>query len=125
MKAQQQFDVQHLTQPAGDNAWEIYQKMLHLDPNNQRAQEGLQHIVQRIDSMARDKKQNGHLLASIAITEEGLRVLPNHWGLLALKEEVNRQIEDQRVAKQLEEQAVPTDDKEESPEPKTKKEPPS
>ena len=124
MKAQQQFDVQHLTQPAGDNAWETYQKMLQLDPNNQRAQEGLQHIVQRIDSMARDKQQNGDLLASMAIIEEGLLVLPNHWGLLALKEEINRQIEDQRAAKQVEEQAVPTDDKEASPEPKTKKEPP-
>jgi hypothetical protein len=78
MKAQQQFDVQHLTQPAGDNAWETYQKMQQLDPNNQRAQEGLQHIVQRIDSMARDKQQNGDLLASMAIIEEGLLVLPNH-----------------------------------------------
>ena len=98
--------------------------MLQLDPNNQRAQEGLQHIVQRIDSMARDKQQNGDLLASMAIIEEGLLVLSNHWGLLALKEEINRQIEDQRAAKQVEEQAVPTDDKEASPEHKTKKEPP-
>ena len=103
MKAQQQFVVQHLTQPAGDNAWEIYQKVLQLDSNNQRALEGLQRIAQRIESMAQDRQQNGDLLTSMAIIEEGLRVMPDHWGLLALKEEINRQLEAQRAAQQVEE----------------------
>jgi hypothetical protein len=121
MKAQQQFDGQHLTQPAGDNAWETHQKVLQLDPTNQRARESLQLIVQRIESMARDKQQNGDLLTSMAIIEEGLRVMPDHSGLLVLKEEINRQLEARRAAKQVEEQAVPTDDKEAAPEPETKK----
>jgi tetratricopeptide (TPR) repeat protein len=121
MKAQQQFDVQHLTQPAGDNTWETYQKVLHLDPTNQPAREGLQRIAQRIESMARDKQQNGDLLTSMAIIEEGLRVMPDHSGLLVLKEEINRQLEAQRAAQQVEEQPAPTDDEEEPPEPKKKK----
>ena len=121
MKAQQQFDVQHLTQPAGDNAWEIYQKVLQLDPNNQRAQEGLQRIAQRIESMAQDRQKNGDLLTSMAIIEEGLRVMPDHSGLLVLKEKINRQLEAQRAAQQVEEQPAPTDDKEATPEPKKKK----
>jgi tetratricopeptide (TPR) repeat protein len=119
--AQQQFDAQHLTQPAGDNAWETYQKVLQLDPTNQRAREGLQRIVQRIEFTARGKQQNGDLLKSLAIIEEGLRVMPNHSGLSALKEEVNREIEAQRAATQAEEQPAPTTDKEEPPEPKKKK----
>ena len=121
MKAQQQFDVKHLTQPAGDNAWEIYQKVLQLDPNNQRAQEGLQRIAQRIESMAQDRQKNGDLLTSMAIIEEGLRVMPDHSGLLALKEEINQHLEAQRAAQQVEEQPAPTDDKEATPEPKKKK----
>jgi hypothetical protein len=121
MKAQQQFDGQHLTQPAGDNAWETHQKVLQLDPTNQRARESLQLIVQRIESMARDKQQNGDLLTSMAIIEEGLRVMPDHSGLLVLKEEINRQLEAQRSAQQVEEQPAPTDDEEEPPKPKTKK----
>ncbi len=122
MKAQQQFDVQHFTQPAGDNAWETYQQVLQLDSINQRAQEGQQRIVERIESMARDKQQNGDLLTSMAIIEEGLRVMPDHTGLLGLKDEINRQLEAQRAAQQVEEQPVPTDVEEEKPpEPKKKK----
>jgi type II secretory pathway predicted ATPase ExeA len=122
MKAQQQFDVQHLTQPAGNNAWETYQQVLQLDPINQRAQQGQQRIVERIESTARDKQQNGDLLTSMAIIEEGLRVMPYHSGLLGLKDEINRQLEAQRAAQQVEEPPVPTDDEEKKPpEPKKKK----
>ena len=95
--------------------------MLQLDPINQPAQEGQQRIVERIESTARDKQQNGDLLTSMAIIEEGLRVMPNHSGLLVLKEEINRQLEAQRAAQQVEEQPAPTDDEEEKPEPKKKK----
>ena len=63
----------------------------------------------------------GDLLTSLVIIEEGLRVMPDHSGLLALKEEINRQLEAQRAAQQVKEQPVPTDDKEEPPEPKKKK----
>jgi tetratricopeptide (TPR) repeat protein len=121
MKAHQQFDAQHLTQPAGDNAWESYQKVLQLDPINQPAQEGQQRIVEQIASMARDKQQSGDLLTSMAIIEEGLRVMPDHSGLLGLKDEINRQLEAQRAAQQIEEPPVKTDDEEEKPEPEKKK----
>jgi tetratricopeptide (TPR) repeat protein len=121
IKAQQQFEVQRLTQPVGDNAWETYQKVLQLDPSNQRAREGFQIIARRLESMARGKQQEGDLPASLAIVEDGLRVWPNHSGLLALKEEINRQIEGQGAVKQVEEQPPPTGDTEAAPEPKTKK----
>jgi len=121
IKAQQQFKVQRLTQPVGNNAWETYQKVLQLDPSNQRAREGFQIIARRLESMARGKQQERDLPASLAIVEDGLRVRPNHSGLLALKEEINRQIEGQHAAKQVEEQPAPTGDTEATPERKTKK----
>ncbi len=121
IKAQQQFEMQYLTQPAGNNAWETHQKVLQLDPGNQRARQGLQRILQRIESTARAKQQQGDLPASLVIIEEGLQVSPDHEGLLAIKEEINRQLAAQRAPKQIEEQPVPADDEEATSEPKKKK----
>ena len=95
----------------GDNAWETYQAVLQLDPNNRRAVEGLENIAGGLESLARGKQQKGDLPESLAIVEDGLSVLPSHSGLLALKEEIARQMEAKRAAEKVEEQSAKAEPK--------------
>ncbi|MGH8578585.1 MAG: protein kinase domain-containing protein [Gammaproteobacteria bacterium] len=90
VKAQQRLAAQRLTRPMGDNAWETFRHLMQLDPNDPRGHEGLRAIAQRLEAMARAQQRKGNLRESLAIAEEGLRVLPSHIGLRVLRDEVNR-----------------------------------
>lgn len=45
----------HLTTPAGENALEFYRKVLAKEPGNQKAKEGIEKIVEKYVSWAREK----------------------------------------------------------------------
>jgi Serine/threonine protein kinase len=97
-KAQQQFEADQLTRPKGNNAWETFEKIMQIDPDNRWAQEGLQAIAGRLEAMARAKQREGGLQESLSIAEDGLRVVPSHTGLQALKDNLKRQIEEKPQA---------------------------
>ncbi|EIJ43207.1 serine/threonine protein kinase [Beggiatoa alba B18LD] len=80
-QAEQQINALQLTEPLDDNAYNTYQQVLNLDPDNPNAKAGLLRIAEQYERMARAERQaekRSHFI------EKGLKVLPNHTGLLAL-----------------------------------------
>jgi tetratricopeptide (TPR) repeat protein len=95
-KAQEKLEANQLLHPAGDNAFEIYQKVLKLDPQNPQAHEGLQMMVKRYETRARAKQQEGDLNESLSLIERGLKIDPDHRGLLKLQATLTEQLESER-----------------------------
>jgi hypothetical protein len=93
---------QQLTQPTGNNAWETLNKIIQIDPQNKKANEGLDALAGELESRAVDKQQKGDLDAALAFTDEGLRVRSNDPKLLALRNELSYQA-DQKSKALLEE----------------------
>ncbi len=82
-QAPQQLQALHLTEPAGDNAYETYQQVLKLVPDNQEANRGLVQIADEYERLARIKRES--LQNNLALIDKGLDVSPTHAGLLALR----------------------------------------
>lgn len=70
-----------------------------VDPATQRQAEAEQLLAQ-----ASQQRQSGALTASLASIEQGLRLVPQHTALLALREQVNHQIADEDKARQAQEE---------------------
>lgn len=78
-------EVGFLTQPPGSNAYESYKQVLELDPENQPAKTGIKQIVDRLEQRAEQIRDSGEIEESLKLIEEGLRLVPTHPGLLALR----------------------------------------
>jgi len=87
-KAHNQFAEDNLTQPVGNNAYESYQQVLKLDPNNQQALLGLQKIADEHLSLAQQAKDQGQIEKSLQLINTGLSINPWHKKLEHLKFEV-------------------------------------
>jgi hypothetical protein len=74
---------------------------LTVDPAAQRRAE-----AERLLAQARQQQQAGALADSLARIEQGLRLVPDHSGLLALREEVSRLMAEASTQKVLEEQRL-------------------
>ncbi|MGI9304858.1 MAG: lamin tail domain-containing protein, partial [Gammaproteobacteria bacterium] len=94
-----QLDAQRLVEPPGDNAWETFNSVMEVDANNPRAREGLQTIAARLGSTATIKQREGKLEESLAITEHGLRVAPDHPQLQQLRAALRSQLKAQQTVK--------------------------
>jgi serine/threonine protein kinase len=90
-KTQQQMAEQRLTQPPGNNAWETLNKIIQIDPQNKKANEGLDALAGELESRAVDKQQAGDIDAALVIADEGLRIRSNDPELLALRSELSYQ----------------------------------
>lgn len=86
--AQQQLLALRLTEPTGDNAYETYQQILNLAPNHPEANAGFIKIANEYERLARIKQDNWQ--KNLALIDKGLKVLPNHAGLLALRQTVTQ-----------------------------------
>ena len=86
--AEQQLKAQRLTTPAGDAAFETYQEILALDPQNKAAREGLQTIADTYLRWAELDKNRQRYQASLNDISKGLSVMPEHSELLALRGQV-------------------------------------
>lgn len=84
-KAEQQFNDWRLVEPPNDNAAESYRAALALDSKNPHALQGLTRIAARLEGLARTKQDGGDLAGALADVERGLKVHPQHQGLVALK----------------------------------------
>ena len=97
-RAQALFRNGQYAPPAPENAMEIYNRILELEPGNQTARAGLLAIGQmslgnRYQNLAREALDVGDLATGLAHIQKGLRLAPEHPGLLALRESVQAQRE--------------------------------
>lgn len=93
VKAQRQLAAQRSTPPTGDNARETFGNVVQIDPRNDQAHTDPRAIADRIEALAQAKRWEGSLHESLSIAEEGLRVLPSHGGLQALRNDLKAQLE--------------------------------
>ena len=99
-RAEAQWEARKFTAPPGDNAFETYNAIRELDPDNSRAMEGLLQIGSlrlgtRYENLARELRQSGDLKASLEKITEGLKVSPDHPGLLELQAIVQTELTNQ------------------------------
>lgn len=87
-RADQQLAAQRLTEPAGDNAYETYQKILRLFPGQPQAQAGINKIADKFEELVRAEPNRQK---NLILLEKGLTVMPTHSGLLALSKTLARQ----------------------------------
>ncbi len=73
-----------LTTPPHENAFDIYQRVLSMDPTNEAAKNGLSRIADRYYRLARASLDRGDNRKSRILVERGLRVDGDHAGLVSL-----------------------------------------
>jgi len=88
MSAEQQFSESKFLLPKTDNAYNTYTEILSISPNNKRAYAGLQRIANHYLAQAKKQRTKGKLEKSQLLIAQGLKVLPQHKKLAALKKQV-------------------------------------
>lgn len=78
----------HITQPANINAVAYYRQVLELSPRNRRALRGLNVSGDIINEEAKEKYRAGKKDLALIQIEKGLKLIPNHKNLLALKRDI-------------------------------------
>ena len=91
-KAEQQITAKLLTSPKGNNAYETYQKILALAPNNEQAERGLENIASIYLSWARNDLNRNNPDRALIDIKKGLSVMPQQAELLALREQANAEL---------------------------------
>ena len=89
MTAEQQFAESKFLLPKTDNAYNTYTEILSISPNNKRAHSGLQRIANYYLVQAKKQRAKGKLEKSQLFIARGLKVLPQHKKLAALKKQVS------------------------------------
>lgn len=100
-QAQAQLANDKLTTPRGDNAYETYQQILAIAPNNAHAQAGTLKIAEHYYSLAHVAFEKGDLAESFAMIQQGLKVNPTDADLLAFEQKVKGVIVEQKQAQAL------------------------
>ncbi len=85
-RAEQHLQALRLTEPTGNNAYELYQQVLQLSPDNQQALVGFSRIADQYEQLARAEQRNKTRYRSLL--EKGLAVMPTHAGLLSLSQKL-------------------------------------
>ena len=80
-------------EPAGDSAYDLLQRALILDGQNQRVREGLGQIAAHCEQLARRRSEAGDLSGALAMVERGLEVDRTHSGLRALGDAIRQAVE--------------------------------
>jgi len=78
-----------LTTPEGSNAYETYQKVIELDPQNEEARLGILALADDYQTLALKSLEEGDLEKTINFVELGLTLAPAHEELLKLQKELN------------------------------------
>ena len=91
-KGERQLIASRLTLPKGDNAYESYQKVLEMAPDDERALTGIRRIAERYGALGRSRRVRGELKESLTLIKKGLMIVPTDPDLLILKEQVQREL---------------------------------
>ena len=78
-----------LIEPAGDNAYESFRSVLALNPGDKEALEGLREIADQFEKQAFFKLRQNQFEQAFALIRQGLQIVPQHTGLLALEKRIN------------------------------------
>jgi hypothetical protein len=79
-----------LASPPGDNAIDLYLRVLSIDADNAEAQAGLTQIAEFYESKAKAAYDRGIYASSMVLAEEGLRAAPDSASLTRLVEDSRR-----------------------------------
>ncbi|NIR84079.1 MAG: protein kinase [Gammaproteobacteria bacterium] len=90
-----------LTTPATRNAYFYYRRVLQMDPNNQRASDGMEAIARRYAALAEGELAQYRYPKAQRYIRLGLKVQPNNKRLLALKEEAQLKNAPKQILKDL------------------------
>lgn len=85
---------QHVEANQLEAAYQTYQNVLTIAPQNESAKIGLQQIAHHYERLARSTSKQGDLEASLLLINKGLLAYPHHQGLLALRAEINQRLKD-------------------------------
>jgi serine/threonine-protein kinase PpkA len=96
-RAEEQLENATILDQPGDNAYESFQEVLKVEPNNQGALEGIEQFVDQYIQLAEAAQQAGESAGSLLIIAKGLSIAPDHPALIALREEVRRQRKQQQL----------------------------
>ena len=83
--AKRALEENRLMSPAGDNAYDRYVQVLELDPNDQRAVEGLREVASRYVSMADRAVDKGDLERARSFVERARRADPGYAGIAVIE----------------------------------------
>ncbi|MGH8614450.1 MAG: protein kinase domain-containing protein [Gammaproteobacteria bacterium] len=90
-QAEEHVAASRLSEPRGRNAFDTYNAVLALDPNNPGARQGLARIAESLGESAEAARQRGDLQWSLGLLERGLRGDPQNVGLKTLRNSVVEQ----------------------------------
>ena len=107
-QAQGHLDANRLTSPKGNNALELYQKVLSINPDNQNAQDGLNRIADNYVKLAANALDEGRISKARTYVKRGLEVVKNHEELLTLKKDLETMQTDGNSRFQRPPQSYPT-----------------
>jgi tetratricopeptide (TPR) repeat protein len=77
-----------LTSPKGNNAQELYQKVLNIDPDNPDAQNGVHKIADQYLELAMEAFDEGKFAKARTYVKRGLEIVKDHEELLELQKEL-------------------------------------
>ena len=93
-----------LTSPLGNNAYEKYQTVLNLDPQNPQALNGLDRIVDEYINLMDDALGEDNIDNARNYLRKGVNVNPNHYGIADAERRFNTAVETRE--RELREQAL-------------------
>ena len=80
----------YLASPPGDSAFDQFQKILEIDPSNQKAIEGKKEIANQYEKLALQKLEASELEESLLLIKTGLIVEPDNEKLLELQLKIHQ-----------------------------------
>ncbi|OUD12107.1 serine/threonine-protein kinase [Thioflexithrix psekupsensis] len=85
-QAEQHRQAHRLTEPVGNNAYELYQRILQLQPRHTEALTGIQRLADHYEQLAR---QENRIARRRTLIDKGLALVPNHMGLQQLQQQLS------------------------------------
>ncbi|MGF1615708.1 MAG: protein kinase, partial [Gammaproteobacteria bacterium] len=99
--ADEQMAQGQLLEPPANNAFDTYQQILAVAPGYKQALTGLQQIAEQFLAKARAQHQAREAEASLALIAQGLQALPEHEGLLSLRDTITQQLEAEQRQREI------------------------
>lgn len=99
-----------LRTPPEVSAWNYYDQVLALSPENEQALRGMQNIVRRYEELTRLAITQERFITAQTFINRGLSVVPDDSGLLALQEELDKALNQPETEEDLAGAALPPDE---------------